>query len=293
MLLDSMTMTATMTAAHQSVSLAEAIGKVLIIAYKESTERLEQALTESGFSCEVLRQQPRPEHQTFSASYRCLLNHRQAWQQASTAAQPTLIVEADFVPVVGLGNLPLPCNPNHPHMGITWLYACAPQIYSLSKEGFAEGFATSMVAYVVTPKSARVLIDLAEEIRCQSGPLSYSTWDSTVDRFLRDRGFKNYIPFRNYGEHGGQPNPEHRQHGLSSVHRADVLYGRLSFLPPYATATGKPAYLNYALVRLQARLKGIGRLLAGKFLRPKILYTAQSPGRLISFTLRRQLSAQL
>lgn len=281
-----------MTAAHQAVSLKEAIGKVLIVAYKESTERLEQALAQSGLRCEVLRQQPQPEHQGFSASYRCLLNHCRAWQQASTTTQPTLIVEADFVPVVGLGQFPLPCNPNSPQLGITWLYLCAPQVYSLSAEGFAEGFSTAMVAYIVTPQSARALIDLAEEIRCQSQPLSYSTWDSTVDGFLRDRGFKNYIPFRNYGEHGGCPNPEHRQHGLSAAHRADVLYGQLSFMPPYAAAS-KCIYLSYAAIRLQARLKGIGRLLAGKFLRLKVLRTARYPDRLIGFTLRRQLSARL
>lgn len=283
----------TIPAALPTVLLKDAIEPVLIIAYKESTTLLEQALTQADLPCEVLRQKPQSEHQDFSPSYRCLLNHLRAWQRASAAPRPTLIVEADFVPVVGLGQLPLPCNPNQPLLGVTWLYLCAPQLYSLSSEGFAEGFSTSMVAYIVTPESAKGLIELAEAVRCTSGPMSYSTWDSQVDRFLRDRGFKNYIPFRNYGEHGGRPNPEHSQHGLSPAHRADVLYGKLSFVPPYAVTDGKTSYLNYAWIRLQARLKGIGRLLTGKFLRYKILRRSQNPARLLSFTLHRQLSTQL
>lgn len=282
-----------MIAARPTVLLKDAIDPVLIIAYKESTELLEQALTQADLPCEVLRQQPQPEHQDFSPSYRCLLNHLRAWQRASAATRPTLIVEADFVPVVDLGQLPLPCNPNQPQLGITWLYLCAPQLYSVSSHGFAEGFSTAMVAYIVTPESAKRLIELAEAIRCTSDPIAYSTWDSQVDPFLRDQGFKNYIPFRNYGEHGGRPNPEHRQHGLSPAHRADVLYGKLSFMPPYAVTDGKTSYLNYAWIRLQARLKGIGRLLTGKFLRYKILRHSKTPARLLSFTLHRQLSIQL
>lgn len=277
----------------QVISLVDAIDRVCIIAHKESTELLEATFAQAGFSCEVLRQQPQPEHQGFSPSYRCLLNHLRAWQQASQANRLTLIVEADFVPVIGLGQLPLPCNPNQPNLGIVWLYLCAPQVYSISQAGFAEGFSTSMVAYVVTPKSAATLIELAKEIQGKPDLGSYSTWDSTVDRFLRDRGFKNYIPFRNYGEHGGRPNPEHRQHGLSSAHRADVLYGKLSFMPLYAIDAGKISYLKYIQTRLQARLKGIGRLLVGKFLRVRVLRCSKTPARLVVFTLYRQFSRQL
>lgn len=277
----------------QAVSLVDTIERVCIIAYKESTELLEKTFTQAGFSCEVLRQQFQPEYQDFSPSYRCLLNHRRAWQQASQAKQLTLIVEADFVPVVELGQLPLPCHPNQPNLGVVWLYLCAPQVYSVSQAGFAEGFSTSMVAYVVTPQSADVLIELAKEIQGKFNPGVYSTWDSTVDRFLRDRGFKNYIPFRNYGEHGGQPNPEHRQHGLSAAHRADVLYGKLSFMPPYAVEAGKISYPKYIQTRLQGRLKGIGRLLMGKFLRVHVLCRSKTPARLLFFTLHRQFSTQL
>jgi len=277
----------------QVVSLVDTIDWVFVIAYKESTELLEKTFVQAGFSCNVLRQQPQPEQQTFSPSYRCLLNHLRAWKQASRATQPTLIVEADFVPVIGIGKLPFPCQPNPDNLGIAWLYLCAPQVYSVSQTGFAEGFSTSMVAYVVTPQSAAALIELAEAIQHQADPALYSTWDSTIDQFLRDRGFKNYIPFRNYGEHGGQPNPEHRQHGLSTAHRADVLYGKLSFMPPYAVVAGKASHLRYIQTRLQARAKGIGRLLIGRFLRVRVLCHSKTPARLLLFTLYRQFSAQL
>jgi hypothetical protein len=273
------------------ISLADAIDTVFVIAYKESTDRLEAALRQAGLPCEIVRQELQPTSEGMSPSYRCLLNHSRAWQRASRATKPTLIVEADFVPVLHLGQLPLPYNAQHSNMGIAWLYLCAPQLYSLSSDGYAEGFSTSMVAYIVTPQSAACLLELVEDIERQFGQ-SYSTWDSTVDRFLRDRGFKNYIPFRNYGEHGGRPNPEHRQHGLSTVHRADVLYGKLAFMPLYAIKGDKISHATYFISRCQARLRGLGRLLSGKFLRLKLLRHSKAPIRLLSFTIRRQLSAQ-
>lgn len=274
------------------VSLADSIGAVFVIAYKEPTDRLEAALWQAGLPCEVLRQERQPAQQGISPSYLCLLNHSRAWQRASQATKPTLIVEADFVPVLHMGQLPLPYNSAQSNVGIAWLYLCAPQLYSVSSEGYAEGFSTSMVAYVVTPQSAGRLLELVEEVQRQFGQ-SYSTWDSTVDRFLRDRGFKNYIPFRNYGEHGGRPNPEHRQHGLSTVHRADVLHGKLAFVPLYATESNKVSYTMYLTSRFQGRVRGMGRLLSGKFLRVKVLRCSKTPVRLLSFTIRRQLSAHL
>lgn len=276
-----------------SPPLVESIAQVFILAHKESTELLETALDREGFTCEVLRQQHQPEYRDYSRSYLCLLNHIQAWQRATQienqTGQLTLIVEADFVPVVGMGKLPLPCNPNQPNLGITWLYTCAPQVYSVSLEGFAEGFSTSMVAYLVTPHTAQCLLDLAEEIRCKFGATTYTTWDSEIDSFLRDRHLKNYIPFRNYGEHGGRPNPEHRQNGLAAPHRADVLYGQLAFMPLYAIEQNKPNYFKYFSTRLYARMKGMARLAMGKFLRLQVLRGSSVPDRLVRFTIRRQL----
>lgn len=272
--------------------LSDRITQVFIIAYKESTELLEQALKQEGLQCEVLRQEQKEEYNNYSPSYRCLLNHKRAWESAVQQDKLTLIVEADFVPVLGLGKLPLPFNPDDNTVGVAWLYACAPQIYSVSQEGYAQGYSTSMVAYIVTPQGARCLIELAEEIKEKIGATNYSSWDSGVDSFLRARKLKNYIPFRNYGEHGGMPNIEHYKNGLSLTHRADVLYGKLAFTPLYVTGKSE-GKLTFLQTRLQARLKGIARLATGRFLRLPVLKGSSVPLRLLRFAVGRQLSMKL
>ncbi|MFB2882314.1 LPS biosynthesis glycosyltransferase [Floridanema aerugineum] len=274
------------------IQLVDSIGKVFIIAYKEPTGLLEEILSKEKFQYEILRQEHKPEYQTYSRSYLCLMNHYRAWEKAVQESKPTLIIEADFVPVVNFGKLPLPFHPHQKDVGISWLYTCAPQIYSVSETGYAEGFSTAMVAYIINQQSAKYLIELAEEINQKYGTNAYSSWDSDIDKFLRKKALKNYIPFRNYGEHGGLPNLEHYKNGLSKNHRADVLYGKLAFLPFYASAErgGKE---NLLTARIQARLKGIARLLLGKFLRIPVIQGSRTPTRLISFAIRRQLSFYL
>lgn len=269
--------------------LVEHISKVLIIAYQESTQELEKLLTSEGFEIEILRQEAKPEYKNFSRSYLCLMNHQRAWEKATQEAQPTMIIEADFVPVVGFGELTLPFNPNQSDVGISWLYTCAPQLYHVSNDGYAEGFSTSAVAYIVTPKSACYLLELAAEIREKVGVTNYSSWDSTIDSFLRQKKLKNYIPWRNYGEHGGLPNLEHYQNKLSRTHRADVLYGKLAFMPLYAVGQNN-VYLKFFWVRLWARVKGIARLLTGRFLRVKVLQGSSFPVRLLRFAILRQIN---
>jgi hypothetical protein len=291
---------------HAPPILKDQIGQAFIIAYREQTDRLQTVLRQEGFRCEVLRQCASEHRQGDSPSYRTLLNHRRAWEQAAQASQPTLVVEADFVPVTGFGQLPLPFPPDQNHVGIAWLYTCAPQLYSVCKDGYAEGYSSSMVAYVVTPESAPALIELADEIHQTIGPGAYSTWDSGIDPFLRSRGFKNFIPFRNYGEHGGRPNPEHYKHGLSRVHRADVLYGKLAFMPLYALSTSDDLKsessssgesmgdrLRLWGARSQARLKGLARLASGKYLRFKVVRRSSVPIWLLSFAVRRHGSMRL
>jgi GR25 family glycosyltransferase involved in LPS biosynthesis len=272
-----------------SNSLVKHIEKALIIAYKESTDLLEQTLTEEGFDCQVLRQQHQPEYKNYSPSYLCLLNHCRAWEIATSLNNPTLIVEADFVPVIGFGQLPLPFNPDQENVGISWLYTCACQVYSVSEEGYGDGFSTSMVAYILTPKAAKCLLELQKQIEENPGPLAYSSWDSSLDNFLRTRKFKNYIPFRNYGEHGGLPNLEHHKNNLSKTHRADVLYKKLAFMPMYVTDKKNPQ-LQLSLIRITARLKGLARLFLGKFLRVPVIKGSSVPFRLIRFAISRQIS---
>ena len=272
--------------------LSDRVGKTFIIAYKEDTGYLESTLKLEGLDCEVMRQKHRPEYKEYSPSYLCMLNHKSVWEIAKNATKPTLIVEADFVPVIGLGKLPVPFNPSLENVGISWLYVCASQLYTVDNKGYAEGFSTSMVAYILTPKAAEYLIELAEEIAKSPGPTTYSSWDSQVEKFLRERQLKNYVPFRNYGEHGGKPNLEHHQRGLSRVHRADVLYGKLAFMPLYVEGE-KNTQLQFLSARLYARLKGIGRLVLGKFLRIAVLNGSSYPGRLLGFAIRRQLTLRL
>ena len=98
-------------ATSQSNSLIDYVKQVFIIAYKEPTEALESCFREEGFNCEVLRQKHLEEYKGYSNSYLTLLNHCQAWQRIIQENKPTLIIEADFVPVVGISQLPLPFNP--------------------------------------------------------------------------------------------------------------------------------------------------------------------------------------
>ncbi|MBE9032120.1 LPS biosynthesis glycosyltransferase [filamentous cyanobacterium LEGE 11480] len=267
-------------------ALAEQLQSVFIIAHRESTDQLESILQAEGLTTNVLRQVVTPELQSYSPSYRCLLNHYNAWQQIAQSPSPVMIIEADFVPICHFGQAPMPMPIDDPQAGITWLYTCASQLYTVTEQGFAEGFSVSTVAYILTPKAAKALLDFIQPYA--ETPERYSSWDSTLAEFLLKRGFTNYIPFRNYGEHGGIPNPEHRKHGLSSAHRADSLYDRLAFQPPYADN-----HLNVWKERSQARLKGFGRLLLGRYLRPKVCFTSSIPLRLLRFAILRQFSLHL
>lgn len=269
--------------------MIDCVGKTFIIAYKEDTQKLESVLNSEGLDCQVMRQQYSPEYKDYSPSYLTLLNHKSVWKIAKNETKPTLIVEADFVPVIGIGHLPFPFDTTQSDVGVSWLYTCAPQLYTVTVDGYSQGFSVSCVAYIVTPKAAEYLLELASKIKENPGPKNYSSWDSEIDTFLFNRGLKNYIPFRNYGEHGGKPNLEHYEQGLSKVHRADVLYGKLAFMPPYLEDETNSNF-KLLLSRIKARMKGIARLALGKFLRIPVVKGSSHPIRLISFALRRQLT---
>lgn len=285
-----------MTNPGTSTALVDCIDQTLVIAYKEPTEQLTSVLQQIGCDCTVLRQVHQPGYETYSPSFLCLLNHRSAWELALRSQQPTLIVEADFVPVKNFAQLPPPFDPDDDALGIAWLYTCAAQIYNVSKyvsnntDAWAQGYSTSMVAYVVNAKSAQLLIQLAAQIEKDPGPRQYSAWDSGIEYYLRDLGLHNYVPFRNYGEHGGLPNPEHGRNRLSKVHRADVLYGKLAFAPMYASEQGKLSRWMWLKVRAYARVKGLGRLLLLKYLRGEVVRKSRQKWALIWFAISRQLT---
>jgi len=270
-------------------SLSKTIAKTFIVAYQEFTDPLEQWLNQEGLTCEVLRQVHLPEYKNYASIYLCFLNHLEAWKRAAQETAPTLIVEADFVPVVGIGHLPCPLDLERSNAGLAWLYTCAPQIYSVSATGYATGFSTAAVAYIVTPVAATALLKFAEDIIAQADPTQYINWDSEVEGFLRTAGFVCYVPFRNYGEHGGKPNPEHQKAGLGT-HRADVLWGDLAFCPHYAS---EHQTIILWKTRLSGRFKGLGRLVLGRYLRWKILLRSSTPLRMLSFAIRRQLTPRI
>lgn len=269
-------------------TLRQGIDQTFVIAYREDTTMLEAIFQREQLSFKVLRQGEGEIPANFSRSYACLINHCKAWHQVMASGKAALIMEADFVPVNGMADLPMLCDLTDDRTGVAWLYTCAPQLYYVTAEGFAEGFSVSTVAYVVTPHAAMALLDLAEQIRLEYGEHTYSPWDSKIEGFLRSRSFRCYIPFRNYGEHGGIPNPEHAQNRdrwkqLSRCHRADRLYGELAFLPAYASNIWE-----FRQARLYAWIKGMGRLVLGKFLRWQVVRSSSVPFRLVNFALRRQ-----
>jgi len=234
----------------------------------------------------VLRQIHQDNRKNFSPSYLCLLNHTRAWEIAKSSNKPVLVVEADFVPVIGIGKLPLPFDLTLENVGIAWLYTCAPCLHALSGKWYLEGTSVSTVAYIITPKGACSLLGFAEEIAIYPGPTQYTMWDTKMWKILQDKELKTFLPFRNYGEHGGIPNPEHRNHGLSPAHRADVLYGKLAFLPSYTLASNVP-HIQYYWVRLNARLKGIVRLLLGKYISLTTIQASDNSLSLAIFAIRR------
>lgn len=265
------------------MKLKEAVKKAYILAYKEDTSLLENTLSQMGFDVVINRQIDTDELTQTAAIYRVFRNHREVWLKAANEKQPVLVFESDFVPVRGMGELPVPYPVEEvvegQGIGFSYLYGCAQQIYSVSKEGKAEGFSTAAVAYVLFPAVAQELLSFVYN----APPKDYYSWDSEIEGFLRKRGYTSYVPFKNYGEHGGDFNQDHLARGFTT-HRADVLFDVLSFNPLYANK-GK---VNSLTIRFKARLKGISRLFLGRFLRVPVVKYSSTPLRMIRFAVLRQ-----
>jgi hypothetical protein len=265
-------------------SLRTAASGVIIVAHDEDTTQLRTALLAEGFSVEEVRGPYSQEHQSFSRSMRCLVNHANAWRIASSRRQPTIVVEADFVPVLGFGALPAPIPSGRWETSIAYLYSVGPEIWDLATRSLARGHGGGMVALLIPPDVARLLLAFFQE-ELQDNPLGrYSAFDARVGYWLKDRGVESYIPYRHYGEHGGFGNPEHEAVGLRRTHRADALYGRLAFTPAYATRSR----LRYWRTRVWARVWGMGRLALGRFLAWHD-YAQSSRARMIRFAVGRLL----
>jgi hypothetical protein len=197
---------------------------------------------------------------------KCLVNHANAWRIARDRSRPTVVVEADFVPVKGFGGLPLPCPADRRGKSLPYLYACGAELWDTEAE-FARGHAGSTVAYVVWPAVARLLLTFYEQQLEINPSGAYSTFDTQMGYWLKDRGVESFFPLKQYGEHGGLPNPEHRRAGPSRTHRADALQAPLSFLPAYAEGS----HARAGWTRLVARAFGWARFLTGRLVPPRDL----------------------
>lgn len=245
-------------------SLKDYCSDAYVISYKENTSQLEDALLREGFAPVRVQTDYSPRQLGFSAAYRCLINHANAWHLAKNSNRPVAIFEADFVPVRGLGSLPIPCPEDQLDNALIYLYACGPQFWDLSRSNVSRGHAGGMVAYVVSPRVAALLLVFYDEQVRANPQGAYSTWDAGIGYWLKSRNVQSYLPKRHYGEHGGLWNCEHSRIGLRRPHRAGVMQGRLAFLPAYAHGS----HARYFLIRFQSYVYGLCRLLSGRLIAP-------------------------
>lgn len=246
-----------------SASLRESCSGVLIVTYKEDTRALREALAAEGLPAEEVRGPYTDEQLRYSAVMQALVNHANAWRIAAGRSAPTIVVEPDFVPVKGFGDLAVPVPPGKEEESLAYLYSVGPEIWDLATPNVARAHCGSVVAVVIPPKVARLLLDFFEEEVAANAAGVYRPWDSGLGYWLLERHVESYMPYRHYGEHGGLGNPEHARFGLGRNHRADALCGRLAFLPIYANGSR----IRFWRGRIVGRLWGMLRLLTGRLLR--------------------------
>lgn len=266
-----------------TTTLRDAVSGVLIVAHWEDTSLLRSALLAEGLNAEDVRGPYTPEQLCYSRVVQCLVNHANAWRIAATRELPTIVMEGDFVPVRGFGNLPVPVPASRLEMSVAYLYACGPQIWDISCVDVARGHAGGMQALLMSPQVAQLLLSFFDEEIASVLAGEYRPWDSYLGFWLNRHGVESYIPYRHYGEHGGDPNPEHAAAGLRRPHRADVLQGRLAFQPAYARGSS----VRFWYTRIGARLWGIARIATGRLYSLRDLAMAASKSDALRFALGR------
>src|SRR5690349_17873871 len=136
---------------------------VVIVAHKEDTAPLKKVLLADGLSVDEVRGPYTPEQLNFSAIMRCLVNHANAWRIAAHRDRPTIIVEADFVPVKGFGDLPAPIPAEKFNDSIAYLYSVGPQVWDLAGKNVARGHGGGAVALLIPPRVALLLLQFFDE----------------------------------------------------------------------------------------------------------------------------------
>ena len=243
-------------------ALRDASSGVLIVAHDEDTGALRAAMAAEGFAVDDVRGPYTPQQLAYSRVMQALVNHANAWRIAAGRDRPTIVVEPDFVPVKGFGDLPAPVPPGKADWSLAYLYAVGPEVWDLATTNVARGRGGGAVALLIPPKVASLLLQFfAEELETNAAG-AYRPWDSGMGYWLLQRGVESYLPYRHFGEHGGVGNPEHARFGPGRAHRADALQGPLAFVPVYA----RGSTLRLRRTRLRARIWGVLRLGCGRFL---------------------------
>lgn len=265
--------------------LIEAARTAYIIAHTEETGQLVAVLESEGFEVVVLRRDYPGAEAQYSRMARCLLNHCDAWRRIADGGLPAIVVEADFVPVVGFANREAVFDPSEDDRAVGWLYAGGPVVYSVDEHRRAIGHSSTTVAMLVTPTGAKALLEFGQrEISESRG--GYTPWDTYAShRLRREMSIATYQPFRQYGEHGGRANAEHVQHGVRGWHQADRLLGRLAFLPAYAEGSK----VRYWFVRRRANLRGLMRLLLFRYFEYPAFKASRQKTALLGYAMRRWL----
>ena len=115
---------------------------------------------------------------------------------------------------------------------------------------------------MLNSQSAGAWLKIYHAYRRERDLNNYYQWDVAMPIELRRKyGVHCYISYKCYGEHGGFPNYEHTLKGFRAWHQAESLANSLEFLPAYA----RNSHLRYLGYRLRARLRGIYKLLMGKY----------------------------
>ena len=201
-----------------------------------------------------------------------------------------MVVEADFVPVIGLGRLPLPVPEAGPETArFGWLYSAGSILYGIDEFGLPHGHGNTTVAYILNRAAARHLVGFFEREIQQPEVGTYRPWETYLGIYLRkEHGVRNYFAPRQYGEHGGIANREHRLAGARAWHEADILAGKLAFLPPYA----RGSRARYRARRLRGWARGFYRLVTLKFFDPRYVNEDSVRGRFAMawFSARRLLA---
>lgn len=252
--------------------MRDVVERSFILAYREDVRPLEDSLVRSGLRPTVMRQSYSDEERELPAATRTFMAHRNAWRAAAEAEGYTLICEADFVPCESLGSFPVFWPTDNPRAW-GYLYQGSPRLLSLVGEArWMRGHCAPLVAYVVGPEAARIMLRYYEAESREYDLREYVTFDAHLQWWVMGQGAEAYIPARHYGEHGGFPNKEHALMGKlprAGRHRADNLRGPLAFLPQYAQGSR----VRYWMERAHARALGFARLATGRWIVDTNVYT--------------------